>query len=153
MGPAHTLLWFVQLLQPEAEQEGNSQVPCGSFMVRGARSDEQHCDMSDKTRLFPAVQTPGNNSPAAVRKAFSWGGLGGPSRTTPWSVTPPCSPPALQSPRSPLRAWKARVRLVPTWGTAPAMGPQMLRLHVPIFKQEKLKHTKSLCWNSMSFSR
>lgn len=94
--------------------------PMWFLMVRGARSDKLHCDMSDKTRLLPAVQTPGNNSPAAVRKAFSWGGVGAPGRTIPWSVTPPCSIPSSQS--SP-GAWKVRVGLAPTRGTAPATGP------------------------------
>lgn len=72
-GPAHALPLVWTFLQLEAEQEGNPQVPLWFLVARGARSEEQHCDTSDKSRLLPAVQTPGNNSPAAVRKAFSWG--------------------------------------------------------------------------------
>lgn len=54
-GPVTACLWFVQFLQLEAEQEGNSQVPVWFLVVRGARNDELHCGMSDKTRLLPAV--------------------------------------------------------------------------------------------------
>lgn len=97
MGPAQTVPLVCKFLQLEAEQEGNSRVaPPGK--------GEQHCDMSDKPRLLPAVPTAGNNSPAAVRKAFSWGGLGAPSRTIPWLSPHPAQ---LLPGRAPGAPWEA----------------------------------------------
>lgn len=99
-GPAHT--WICTI--PPAASGAGGKLPGPHVVPHGKEYEEQHCDMSDKTRLLPAVPTPGNNSPAAVRKAFSWGGMGAPSGAIPSHQEPfllnSCFPEPQESPRS-----------------------------------------------------